>query len=185
MKQTVLTGFVGSRSLDPKDAISSRTKWYPGHGNVITYVFRCSGYLCNGVINVQKCNLGRVTGLCKRCVQKGKPFEAKYNELLKNCKRRNIFVSLTYQEFVDFTKQDKCHYCLDIIDWKPFTRDMKDHAVVSRSYNLDRTDNSKGYTKENCVVCCWKCNSAKGNRYTYEEWFHMTEYFRNKASKKE
>jgi len=51
----------------------------------------------------------------------------------------------------------------------------------SRSYKLDRMNNDSGYTKDNCVVCCWKCNQSKGNRYTYEEWYGMTAYFREKT----
>jgi hypothetical protein len=28
-------------------------------------------------------------------------------------------------------------------------------------YNLDRLNSDKGYTKENCVVCCGACNRMK------------------------
>jgi len=36
-------------------------------------------------------------------------------------------------------------------------------------YNgIDRLDNRKGYTKENCVPCCWEVNAMKG-RYNLEE----------------
>jgi hypothetical protein len=39
----------------------------------------------------------------------------------------------------------------------------------SFSYNLDRKDNSKGYTKSNCCVCCSICNAVKSDRFTHEE----------------
>lgn len=46
---------------------------------------------------------------------------------------------------------------------------------TNRKYNglfpyngIDRVDNSKGYTEENCVPCCRKCNIAKNN-YSVEE----------------
>ena len=29
--------------------------------------------------------------------------------------------------------------------------------------NLDRIDNTKGYTKKNLAVCCWRCNRKKGH----------------------
>lgn len=47
-------------------------------------------------------------------------------------------------------------------------------------YNLDRIDNNKGYIFSNLVVCCWRCNNSKGNRYSFEEWFGMTKFFRDK-----
>lgn len=29
---------------------------------------------------------------------------------------------------------------------------------------IDRVDSRKGYTVENCLPCCWRCNTAKGSR---------------------
>lgn len=29
-----------------------------------------------------------------------------------------------------------------------------------------------------CVECCWRCNNAKSNNFTHEQWFKMTECFR-------
>ena len=39
---------------------------------------------------------------------------------------------------------------------------------MSAKYNLDRKDNSIGYSKNNCVVCCSTCNYIKGDKFTYE-----------------
>lgn len=33
---------------------------------------------------------------------------------------------------------------------------------------IDRVDNSKGYTSDNCVPCCWACNNAKKNNSSSE-----------------
>ena len=30
------------------------------------------------------------------------------------------------------------------------------------SFSIDRIDNTKGYTKQNCIVVSYKANSAKG-----------------------
>lgn len=34
---------------------------------------------------------------------------------------------------------------------------------------LDRKDNSKGHTYENCVPCCMECNVARMDNFTFEE----------------
>jgi len=38
---------------------------------------------------------------------------------------------------------------------------------------LDRKDNTKGHTKDNCVPCCWECNTLKLNNFTYEQMLIM------------
>lgn len=168
-----------SSMLKKEDAIRTDRKMYK-RDNRITYIFKCKGYLCENEIRIQAQYLKKLKGFCRRCCQKGLPFHAKYNELKRTCIRRHHEITLTYEEFIEFTKIKNCHYCCSEIEWQPFTKDIKDNKVVSRSYRLDRTNNDLGYTKENCVVCCWRCNSAKGDRYTYDEWFAMTALFRNK-----
>lgn len=46
----------------------------------------------------------------------------------------------------------KCHYCGD-----------------TTRLGLDRIDNSRGHTKDNVVVCCYDCNVARGNNFSYRE----------------
>lgn len=116
------------------------------------------------------------TGYCISCAQQKRPFEGLYNCLYND--HRKLKVDLTYDEFLEFTKINTCHYCKNDIKWNSYTR-VKG-KFISRSYFLDRKDNDIGYSKENCVVCCTRCNRARSNKFTYEEWYGMTEYFRNK-----
>jgi hypothetical protein len=85
-------------------------------------------------------------------------------------------VSLTYDEFVSFTKETKCHYCWAPITWYEFNAGR---AGRSQAYNLDRKNSLLGYEKDNLVVCCTACNFAKGNLYDHRTWFAMTTIFRN------
>jgi hypothetical protein len=52
------------------------------------------------------------------------------------------------------------------------------HGNKNLAYRLDRKDNSLGYIPGNVVGCCTRCNYAKGDRYSYIEWYAMSEPFR-------
>lgn len=54
---------------------------------------------------------------------------------------------------------NECTYCGHAPKW-PESR-----------VGIDRVDNSIGYTIENCVSCCFTCNSAKGSK-TAEEFIN-------------
>lgn len=89
-----------------------------------------------------------------------------FNRLNIIAKSRGLSVGFTYEDFLTFTKISKCHYCETKITWYPHSVKREN---TTYSYNLDRTDNSEGYTKDNCVVCCKECNNAKNNFFTYDE----------------
>ena len=91
-----------------------------------------------------------------------RPYEALYTSLVGAARYNHRPLSLTYEEFFTFTETIRCHYCARAIVWKPYN-------CSDSPSNLDRKDNALGYTKDNCVVCCWTCNQVKGNRFSYEE----------------
>lgn len=96
-------------------------------------------------------------------------FESLYNRLLQSSKHP---VELTYEEFLEFTKQHRCHYCgCEIV--------FDTRIVKQDRCNLDRKDSYKGYSKDNCVVCCKRCNIAKNNHFTYEEWVKIGNLIRS------
>ena len=106
-----------------------------------------------------------------------RPFEALYNRLRYECRwnRRARPVLFSYDEFLQFTEETRCHYCWSEIVWRMFN--LKGHSA----YNLDRKDNTLPYITDNCVVCCERCNKAKSDKFTYAEWYGMTAYFRIKS----
>jgi hypothetical protein len=106
-----------------------------------------------------------------------RPYESIYNRLCSSATRRNIPVAITYDEYLLFTKYDKCHYCYSPLIWNKYVNVNRNDSAA---YNIDRKDNSLGYTKNNCVECCSKCNWSKGDRYTHEDWYGMTGYLRMK-----
>jgi hypothetical protein len=106
---------------------------------------------------------------CVRIAYRKRPFEHLYTRLLHN-KRHSV--NLTYEQFLEFTKIDRCFYCRARVEW----------AEVSgqgASYNLDRKGNVLGYDENNCVVCCGRCNRAKGCDFTFDEWVRIGRVIKN------
>jgi hypothetical protein len=125
------------------------------------WVCRCS---CGTerVISTEHLTSGKRTG-CNACNNGNlkRPFEGRYNFLCYMAKGR-CEVTLTYEEYVVFSVNKHCHYCNVVIKWEP-------HGNFSDGHHLDRKDNSLGYSKENCVVCCGRCNQLKSDQFTYEQ----------------
>lgn len=117
------------------------------------------------------------SGKCKVCASKKPPYVALYNRFLNGAKNENKTVTITFNDFLKYTTVDKCHYCECYIEWRPFY--TENNKYVGGSYFLDRMNNDIGYAINNVVVCCERCNKAKGNRYSYEEWYGMTKFFRD------
>ena len=107
------------------------------------------------------------------------PYEALYRRVRDYgaSYSRTIEFTLSYEEFVEFTKQDICFYCHSPVTWAKYNVTWNGSA-----YNLDRKDNDKGYTKENCIVCCGRCNKGKNKLFTFNEWYEMTECFRKRKT---
>ncbi len=165
--------------FDPKGALRVDVQEYtrPSDGRLLKikfYVFPCANG-CGAEIRLRSGNLGNA-GRCKQCFYSTlpnrfrlRPFEAMYNTLRANGKKRHRVDTLTYEEFLTFTGTSTCHYCDAEIGWSPFNSHRS-----RKAYNLDRKDNRVGYAKENCVVCCWRCNLVKGNVLTYEQMMRLS-----------
>ena len=106
-------------------------------------------------------------------------YENLYNHLKKGARERGHSVHLSYEEFVEFTKTKHCHYCTKRLVWSEYLGPR-----IYSGHNIDRMDNSIGYTKGNCVVCCGRCNRSKSNLWSYKEWRLMTKCFREKKCQK-
>jgi hypothetical protein len=89
------------------------------------------------------------------------PGEANFNHIyasyISGARRRNLAFELNKEQFRELTSKN-CFYCN-----LPPKQKMKNSANTGEIvYNgLDRVDNTKGYTIDNVVPCCKKCNHAK------------------------
>ena len=100
------------------------------------------------------------------------PYHWLFNTLSHHCKRNKKKLSLTFEEFVTFTSVTKCHYCGVKIHWYPCSRYRDENGKLlrhSQAYYLDRKNTDGEYSLNNCVVCCSRCNSIKGNTLNYEQ----------------
>lgn len=96
-----------------------------------------------------------------------RPYEALYNHFVIVMKGFRE-IDLSYEEFLEFTKVKNCHYCGDEVYWTEFNVGKNGAAT-----NLDRKDSERDYFRANLVVCCRRCNLAKSNFFTSDEFLVM------------
>lgn len=82
--------------------------------------------------------------------------KGRFQILKGNCKRRNIPLELSFEEFCYFAEK-LCFYC------------NAELGISLTGAGLDRVNNDLGYTKENVVPCCGFCNAVKSDLLTQEE----------------
>lgn len=118
------------------------------------------------------CGQSKSCGCLHKEIISGNPFENVYNRLKESAKRRKISCSLQYEEYVEFTKIKTCFYCGTVIQWA-------EHVIDSQAYQLDRIDNTQGYTKSNCRVACPQCNMMK-SRLSKDDFISQCKKIANK-----
>ena len=85
--------------------------------------------------------------------------KGKFRRQRATAKSRGIPMDLSFDEFMEITKDNECHWCGGPL---PKTRP-----------GLDRIDNSEGYTLINCLPCCRICNWMKGEKTPDEFLLHI------------
>jgi len=76
----------------------------------------------------------------------------------KNAQKRNLLWELSDEQVKDITSKS-CFYC----DAEP-KNEIKAHVGENGRYlynGIDRLDNNAGYTINNVVPCCYRCNILK------------------------
>lgn len=129
------------------------------------YYFKCASTDCQNEIKGPLGRLKTLTGYCIGCLKRKRPYGVIYNRLVNNANLKGIPATLTYKDFISFTKVNTCFYCNSIVQWCEYSTNQGGAS----SYNLDRKDSSKGYSKINLVVCCKICNFSKNDLFTHDE----------------
>lgn len=89
-----------------------------------------------------------------------------------NAKRRGHCFELSEEKFFDLIVSP-CRYC-KTVGYSECKAQRKFFLDVPFKYNgVDRMDNSMGYTEDNCVTCCGRCNLAK-HAMSFSDWKEWT-----------
>ena len=107
-----------------------------------------------------------------------KAFRAKYrqrpsyiaNVIRRSAKARGLECSFNSKEFVEwYDKQEKtCYYCGVTAKDMPDSFRCYKHQKNKR-LTIDRMDNNKGYSLENIVLACVRCNAIKSDFFSGDE----------------
>ena len=162
--------------IDINQVIRIEKRTYPsriktGRSPYNVYIFKCRE--CVNEIKSGFSYLKKHSGLCIHCANKISLQKAlkkrrlrPYESILNVLKVADNKCNLTYEDFLEFTKTNNCHYCTSQINWIPFGK--------ATTHNLDRKDNNKAHIKGNLVVCCGSCNRTKGPTFSYDEFILLS-----------
>jgi hypothetical protein len=107
------------------------------------------------------------------------PF-AYLGEVIKtNANRRGIKAPHTNREYVEwfYRQKDKCHYCGNNLEnINKFIKEIGINRNFKR-LQIDRKDNSVGYTFENIVLACYCCNASKSHIISYKDFLEIAERY--------
>jgi hypothetical protein len=86
-----------------------------------------------------------------------------YRIYANGAKVRNLEFSISKEELVEITSK-VCFYC-GTLPMQTVSRGTRYPLTENYLHNgIDRWDNTKGYTMDNCVPCCEACNRAKHSK---------------------
>ena len=80
--------------------------------------------------------------------------KGRFRQGIATAKAKGLSWTLALEQFVQLSSQ-LCHYCKQ--------------PTTSTGVALDRIDNDKGYSIDNVLPCCTRCNLTRGNRWTVQQ----------------
>jgi len=83
---------------------------------------------------------------------------------------------MSLEEFSDwYDKQEKrCVYCGVTVD---ILKNKYDSILTNRVLSIDRIDAKKGYSLDNIVLACVRCNLIKNDFFTFKEMMEIGEKY--------
>ena len=99
----------------------------------------------------------------------------RFHRIRGGARSRGIDFAIDLEVFVGWFRLQRmnCHYC-----GSPLTK-TNGHKSQLTDWTFDRKDNKKGYSLNNIVLCCRRCNMAKGSWFTETQMLEIaTKYFK-------
>lgn len=93
-------------------------------------------------------------------------FSDMYGNLKRGAAKRSLQFLLSFEEFMSLTLKN-CEYCGEEPEERVYIRNGKS-GISYNANGIDRLDSLKDYTLDNCVPCCYQCNTMKLD-YSLEE----------------
>lgn len=130
---------------------------------------------CNKDYEAFKTRYSKDSVYCNNCQEKQAENDLKREERVRNYKEEHFRnVEGFYSTYIREAKERGLG---DFeLDFDVFSTLVKDHCYYCKSIvegeinGIDRVNNDRGYMKDNCVSCCWKCNRMK---YFYHPLFFI------------
>jgi hypothetical protein len=98
--------------------------------------------------------------------------KAKYSQLKNRAlKKHDKDFNISYEQYLNIVKENKCTYCKG--------------TLPVNGYGLDRIDNGRGYSLNNVVPCCGRCNIIRGENLSHIQMIlisPMLEIFRKQTN---
>ena len=101
-----------------------------------------------------------------------------YAQYRSNAQIRNIEFKLNKTEF-KYIISMRCFYCGEEPKETGTSKHINNSDIIVKNNGIDRIDNSKGYTSNNVVACCSKCNMMKKNLNVFEFIHHINKIHNN------
>ncbi len=144
--------------------------------NIKTEELRSGGTKSCGCWNVEQ-RAKRVKNMYSKCI--------KYSPEIASARKiwKTRYPEINFDDFYHISQQN-CYYCNSApansqnVATKKSSQEMKDkgHFIYN---GLDRLDNNKQHSKDNCVACCKYCNYAKRERteQEFKDWIIKVYHF--------
>lgn len=100
----------------------------------------------------------------------GRTLRGRFVKMRSRARLRKIAMCMTFEEYCKIIESETCTYCGE--------------KLPEVGHGLDRKNSTLGYSAENCVPSCARCNHVRGeDEISYEEMFEVVKLLKRLREK--